>query len=115
MLFATIYSNLQSQKIANFLTKTTYYRWLNGSMPHISIIYKCNEILHNDMPLAYIHNFITVASKLKNTNELEKVTEIVKNSSIKEEDKKLLSEYHKRRVWRNANKSLDINDEGLFL
>jgi len=83
-------------------------------MPHLSIIYKCNEILSNEMPLSYIYNFITVADKLKKTNELAKVADIVKSSSLEEDDKKLLSEYHKRRVWRNANKSLDINDEGLF-
>lgn len=109
-MFALIHKNLYREKIATFVSKTTFHRWLNGGSPHLAHLSACDEILNTDSKIAYVRKFSSVAKQLSETNELQKVNEILKVSGLEKDDMTLLENHHKNRIWRNSTVILAMGD-----
>ncbi|MGE4396073.1 MAG: hypothetical protein AB7D34_01310 [Sulfurimonas sp.] len=110
-MFALIHKNLYREKIATFVSKTTFHRWLNGGSPHLAHLSACDEILNTDSTVAYVRKFTGVAKQLSETNELQKVNEILKISGLEKDDITLLENHHKNRIWRKNTEILTAREE----
>jgi len=115
VMFAIIHINLHTDRIAHFINKSTFSRWCNGGSPSFVVLSKINEILNLHLTLEYVAKFSRIALQLSNTNEPAKINEILKLSYIEEDDKKLLADYHKNRIWRNLRHDcMSKNNNNLF-
>lgn len=113
-MFALIHSNLHRQKIAIFVSKTTFHRWLNGGSPHLKHLAACDEILNTETTIAYVKNFNHVALQLSQTKDLAKISKIIETSNLSSDDKSLLGDHHKKRVWREHNQFSDKSNISFF-
>jgi len=110
-MFALIHKNLHRDEIAIFISKTTFHRWLNGGTPHLWHLNALDKALKTNTTIAYVQKFSNVALQLSQTNELSKVSEILSTSGLNDDEKSLLGDHHKRRIWRKLNKKLPLFDE----
>lgn len=107
-MFAQIHKNLRADKIAIFVSKSTFHRWLNGSQPQLWHLSALDAVLKTDTSLAYVRNFTSTAKQLSQIQELSKVGEILACSTLNNDDKILLGDYHKNKL------SKKINDKGFL-
>lgn len=98
-MFALIHKNLRTDRVAIFISKSTFYRWLNGTKPMLWHLSALDEAFKTNTSLAYVRKFSNMALQLSVTNETTKVVELLSSCSLLEEDKKLLGNYHKNRIW----------------
>jgi len=109
-MFAKIHKNLYTDKVAIFISKTTFYRWLNGMSPNLWHIAALDESLQTNTTIAYARIFTSTALQLSKTSSLQTVKEIVAKAKLDEEDKTLLAEHHKKRIWRDQKTLLDYSE-----
>lgn len=109
-MFAKLQQNLHREMIATHISKSSFYRWLNGGEPHFALLSKANRLLSTDTTLNYVDRFYTAAKQLSQTNELNKVKGIVDKAYLKDDDAKLLKEHHLKRIWRETNRVLKAKD-----
>lgn len=99
-MFAPIYSNLHRSIIATNASKTTFYRWLCGATPNLKLLATLDDKLGIKLDILYVNKFNKTAKQLTQTNEFDKITEILSLSGLGLEDKALLGDYHKNRIWK---------------
>ena len=110
-MFATIHKNLHRKEIASSVSKSSFYRWLNGNTPHLKNLSACDAFLGTKITLEYARKFSAVALQLSQTYEAAKVGMILDKSYLCECDKTLLGDYHKDRIWRTLNADDGVHDE----
>lgn len=108
-MFALIHKNLHRKEIAASLSKTAFHRWLNGGTPHLKNLSNCDAILGTNITIEYARKFSAVALQLFQTNEVDKVHIILSKSYLNDDDKSLLGDHHKKRIWRK----LALVDDGV--
>lgn len=109
-MFAPIYLNLQRSVFATGASKTTFYRWLCGAEPSLRHLAALAERLSIQITIPYLNKFNKAALQLARTDELQKISTILEASGLAPEDITLLSEYHKKRIWKKVNNVLNAED-----
>jgi len=102
-MFAPIYTNLHNSITATNAVKTTFYRWLCGATPDLKILAILDYKLGIKLDIPYVNEFVKTAKQLSDTNELAKIHELLSVSRLGGDDKKLLGDYHKNRIWKNSS------------
>jgi len=84
-------------------SKGGIYGWLNGHTPTLSMMMKVYETYEIHISLGYMYDFFTLIKQLQKKHDLNDMLEYIKISGITKNDKAFLSEYFKKKYWREQN------------
>jgi hypothetical protein len=105
--FCRIYNDVTAFTDATEIGKSTVYRWLHGTPPSLPHINQIQKFLNIQLSVDYVIEFNKISKQAAEINEIDLLQEIVNESKLTQNDKIIISDFHKKRIWHRTDAFLD--------